>query len=87
MVLKIREVEKYCNIKKNPVDKNNLLRRGIYFKKNLKKNKKIKKDDLFFVRPKKIFGLEDLDRILGKKTSSDKKKNDIVKKISNEKIF
>ena len=56
--------------------KNN--RRGIYAKTNIKKNKIIKKSDLVLLRPKKENGVENLKKIIGRRSRVNLNKLDEV---------
>ena len=75
------------NLKLKKVEKNLLnLRRSIFAANEIKKNKKITKDNILIKRPKIGIGAENYYKILGKKVKRNIKKNDPIFKSSIQKL-
>ena len=82
-VQEIRGVEKSLSSETRIISKNELItqkraRRGLYVAHNIKKDKKIKRSDLLLVRPKNKFDIWNLNKIIGKKTKLNLKKNKAI---------
>ena len=55
-------------------------RRGLYFRNDIVKNKKIERNDLLSVRPESKFDIWNIDKVIGKKTKKNLKKNKAAQK-------
>ena len=82
-VNEIRGIEKSLSLTNRQITENEKFtrkraRRGLYFKNNIEKNKKIERGDLLSVRPENNFDIWNIDKILSKKTKKNSKKNKAV---------
>jgi N,N'-diacetyllegionaminate synthase len=82
-VNEIRGIEQSLSITNRKITENEKFtrkraRRGLYFRNNIVKNKKIERNDLLSVRPENKFDIWNIDKILNKKIKKKSKKNRIV---------
>ena len=82
-VNEIRGIEKSLSVMKRQITANEKYtrkraRRGLYFKNNILKNKKIERNDLLSVRPENKFDIWNINKVVGKKNKKYSKKNNAV---------